>query len=505
MRSWIVAAAMTAAVTANAAPRTRVVDVPPHDTAARFHPDDGGPVRTIYLNPCTGGCTVTALPTADFADDDATADKTIVLQPPGSYSLSEFAFGSASWASIVSCVQQVYSAYDVQVVDQRPASGVYNETLVAGIPGEGNEDRSTLGIAPVATDCSPLSNEVAIVFANADPGPDHVTGVCWTVAQESAHIYGLDHEFEFVDAAAPTPPNSSQLPSTCSDPMTYQTDCGGQKFFRDYGAKCGEFGPPEDNSPRACRCGSLQNSHAVLMKVFGAGTPTWTAPTSAITRPATGDTIQDSSSVIVKATAQRGIEHVELVLNGAVWADTLGDFSSQGLPGSDYSIALPNDVPDGVIDIVARAHDDLGGVTDSATVTVTKGAPCSDASTCAAHQSCDGSGRCVYPTATAKLGDGCSFDAECESSLCAQGACTQNCDTLDSNSCPSDFTCKSPSTDSTAGSCEAGGAGGGCCSTGGSTGAGMSPLLALGVLGVISRRRRRRSRRCAPSATRRSR
>lgn len=495
--SFVAIGATAVTVSADARPprASRVVDVPPHAaapaTTARFHPDDGGPVRTIFLNRCTGGCTITALPSADFAQDDAATDSTIVLQPPGTYQLSEFQFGSDTWNAVVACVQQVYSAYNVQVVDQRPTSGVYNETIVAGIPAEGNEDRSTLGIAPVATDCSPLSNEVAVVFANGDPGPDHVNGVCWTASQESAHIYGLDHEFEFLNDAAPTPANSSKLPSTCSDPMTYQDDCSGQKFFRDYGAKCGEFGPPMDDSPRKCRCGDDQSSHAVLLKVFGPGTPTWTGPSAAITRPLTGATIQDGASVIVHADAQRGIEHVELVLNGAVWSDTPGDFSGTGgTPGSDYVLLMPNDVPDGVIDIVARAHDDMGGVADSPMQTVMKGQPCADASTCAAHQSCDGTGRCVYPPAAAKLGDACSYDQECETSHCETGACTQNCDTLDPASCPSDFTCHGPSSDSTAGTCIAS-AGGGCCSAGGAGGAaGASPLLALGVLALVLRRRR---------------
>ncbi len=336
MRTLVVLAALGGV--ASASPRSVLIPVPPRATGVVR--DDSGPVRTIYLNQCVGGCTVTAIASTNSDNDDAVTDKTILLQPPGTYNLDQFAFGSATWAAVVQCVQQVYSAYDVTITDQRPSSGVYNETLVAGLPAEGNLDVDTLGIAPISNDCSPLSDEVALVFANADPGPDHVEGVCWTTAQETAHIYGLDHEYEFIDAAAPTPLNASHDPSACSDPMTYQTDCGGQKFFRDYGARCGEFGPPLDNSPRDCRCSQYQNSHAQLMQVFGSGTPTLTAPTSQILAPA-GGTASAGQVVEVTATAQRGIAYVELVLNGAVWSQTPGNFDSSGNPGSAYTLTFP--------------------------------------------------------------------------------------------------------------------------------------------------------------------
>ena len=67
-----------------------------------------------------------------------------------------------------------------------------------------------------------FAQSAADVFAQEDNN-NRVWGVCWIIAQESAHAYGLpDHEYEFVDYNE----------STCSDPMTYRPDCGGQKFFR---------------------------------------------------------------------------------------------------------------------------------------------------------------------------------------------------------------------------------------------------------------------------------
>ena len=67
-------------------------------------------------------------------------------------------------------------------------------------------------------------------------------------------------------------------------------------------------------------------------------------------------------------------------------------------PTPSYTLTAPTNVPDGVIDIVAKAYDDLESETDSATVTVTKGAPCADASTCATGQKCE-AGKCFWDRA----------------------------------------------------------------------------------------------------------
>ena len=50
--------------------------------------------------------------------------------------------------------------------------------------------------------------------------------------------------------------------------MTYRVDCGGEKFFRDRDAQCGE------DAVRDCTCKGTQNSHAKLLTKFGPGTLT---------------------------------------------------------------------------------------------------------------------------------------------------------------------------------------------------------------------------------------
>ena len=41
--------------------------------------------------------------------------------------------------------------------------------------------------------------------------------------------------------------------------MTYRNDCGGEKFFRNEIANCGE------TANRTCKCGGTQNSHAKIL------------------------------------------------------------------------------------------------------------------------------------------------------------------------------------------------------------------------------------------------
>jgi hypothetical protein len=64
--------------------------------------------------------------------------------------------------------------------------------------------------------------------------------------------------------------------------MTYRVDCGGQKFFRNLSARCGE------NAARDCKCGGSQNSHLKIRGVFGEGTPITGNPTSELTNPVPG-------------------------------------------------------------------------------------------------------------------------------------------------------------------------------------------------------------------------
>lgn len=447
----------------------------------------------LYLNRCTGGCTVhggvddaramsSSIPCPGGADCTG-GGCTCLSNPAGDYIIEEFkdsagnigTAADAEWNQIMKCVREVYSPYAIQVVDQVPAGGLsHNQGIVAGRPINIGYT-SVGGIAP-GTSCNPRDNVISFTFANiyGGTGLDRVWEICGVVAQETAHAYGLDHVFKTSDGR-----------SSCTDPLTYQPSCG-QKFFRNDNMTCGEY------AARPCSCGGFQNSHLKILAIFGPGTPISTPPVVSVSTPASGDTIQNGASVVATASAQRGIARLELWLNNYKWLTVKGAaFGSSGQPETSYPLVFPASVPDGVIDIQVKAFDDINVETDAPTITVTKGAPCSDASTCAKGQKCD-AGKCYWDVPTGALGDACTYPQFCESGSCVDTTggsfCSQDCVVGVADSCPATFTCIGNAGET--GVCLVdSGDGGGCCSIGGDKRA--AAMLSLLVLGLVLRRRRR--------------
>lgn len=481
-------------LTATGVPGVRIaVDTPPErfatPAAATISP-------TIYLNRCSGGCTV-HMGNNDARTDTSTIPTPSALHPGPDFPVTEFedsnhntgAAADAEWALVVQCMKEVYSPYNVTVTDVRPATGLnFHEAIIAGNPQDVGLDDKILGVAPLSTSCTAIDNVMSFSFANhhtKDPQNANVLvlNVCWTAAQESAHAYGLDHEYSF------TTGNALNNHSACNDPMTYRNDCGGQKFFRNETANCGE------TANRDCKCGGTQNSHVRLTSVFGAHAPITGVPSVALMSPASGAPL--GALVAVSAGAKRGISHVDLYLNGYKWSEKPGAIigaNGQANPSS-YALTVPTDVPNSIIDVKAIAYDDLGASAESDVVTVTKGAPCASAATCAKGQKCE-AGKCFWDPPSGEIGDSCSYAQFCKSGLCTGTAdtqiCTQSCIPGVADSCPanSGLTClmQSPNT----GVCFFPSTGGGCCSVTERGGLWwVHASLALAVLGWITRRRRR--------------
>ncbi len=476
MHRWqhVALAVLLASSTVTAEPTRRVtVDVP---AAATSH---AAPAHVIVLDRCRGGCQLPKSTT-----NNAQGLQSTIPQGAGPFTIGEFAnaagaTGAAAdveWAQVLTCVQDVYSDFDILVTDVRPASGTYHLAVVAGIPAQAGLGNDILGIAPLAGDCSPQDNVISFSFANAHPAADRVSNLCWTVSQESAHAFGLDHEFAFKDGS-----------STCSDPMTYRMDCGGQRFFRNKKAQCGEF------AARACKCGSSQNSYAQLLEIFGPGTTRVAPPTSKVGFPLPGTL----AFTVVQAMAgsQRGVDKVEVRLNNNLWVTSKGlPFGQKGQmnPGN-YTITMPSTVPQSILDIVVRAYDDVGAFTDSPTVTVTNGTACTSAAGCAQYQKCE-QGRCFWDPPTGETGDRCEYAQFCTSNNCVETSdgkyCTESCELeTGAPACPNDLTCVEASPGN--GLCLPTGDGG-CCSTGRDR-QGPAPFacLALVVAACILRRRAR--------------
>lgn len=439
----------------------------------------------IYLERCKGGCTVTG------AGLDDAKSYTSSIAANGANTIGEYQNGSgqtgaaadAEWNAVVQCVKEVYSPYGAQVTDVKPTAATgYHMDIVAGLPQDIGMGNGILGVSP-GVGCQPRDNGITYSFANAHGGngQNRIWNLCWTIAQESAHTYGLDHAFVFQDGV-----------SACNDPMTYRTDCGGQKFFRNSSATCGE------NTGRPCKCGATQNAHLSLLNTFGAGQSIVPLPTVTVSSPAANAKITNGSAVVAEAFSKRGIGTVELWLNNYKWAEVKGaKFLANGQPMSTYSLALPQDVPDGVIDIVVKAKDDIGGTTAAPTVTVTKGAPCASEATCANGQRCD-AGRCLWDPPVGEIGDKCTFSQYCLSGICQGTAdetiCTTSCIPGVADSCemPDVFECLEQSPGK--GVCwpkDSGDAG--CCSTSKDSGAAPFAFGLFGLFGVtlVLRRRRR--------------
>jgi hypothetical protein len=442
----------------------------------------------LYLNRCTGSCIVHGGATSDARTQQS------AIPPPGDYTITEFASeagmtgaaADADWAKVVQCMKEVYSPFNITVTDTVPAGGVsYTEAIIAGNPGEIQLNQGILGIAPLAGDCSPQDNVISFSFANhhGGTGQPRIWDICWTASQESAHAFGLDHEVQFSDGT-----------SACNDPMTYNIvkPCGGERFFRNKPASCGE------DAIRPCRCGGSQNSHSKILAVFGAGQSIVPAPTSAILIPSDGSAVTKGFTIQASAGSARGVAKVELWLNGYNWATAQGAaFDTGGQPNpSTYALTAPNNVPDGVIDVVAKAYDDLGLETDSAKITVMKGAPCTSAASCLDGQKCD-AGKCFWDPPAGVLGDACTYPQFCVSTQCdgPDGAkiCTQDCVVGASDSCPPGYDCIA--TSQTGGICYTQGTSTGCCSVDHESSHAVWVHLGLGglVIGLLLRRRRRRA------------
>ncbi len=455
---------------------------------------------TIYLNRCVGGCQLAP------GTDDMTANPILSGIPNGPTSIAQATdVTEEEWAGVVQCVKEVYSPYAVNVVEEEPTSlAQYSGIIVGG--NNSAKAAAALGLPPgvggivSGFPCQVDAKGVGFAFADDDnvnafafevsgtvTTESRILGLCWIVAQESAHTFGLsDHEFEYVDDKS----------SACNDPMTYRFECGGQKFFRNRFAACGEF---KEQGIQQCKCGSSQNSHLKLLTVFGEGVSLIPRPTASITTPAASSSAASSLGNTVNAIAgsKRGVNRLELYINGYKWAQVGGaPFGRAGqLNPSNYQLVVPADVPDSVVDLQVKAYDDVELVGESAVVTVVKGAAggCQSADTCAAGQRCE-AGKCFWDPPVGEIGEDCTFPQFCLSGLCSNsvfqgdGICTQSCVVGLADACPTGLTCVEAGSSAVCIVVEDTG----CCSTS-NQGTPWAPFMLGGiVLGFVALRRKRR-------------
>ena len=194
-----------------------------------------GAELSLYLNR-SGGVFTPGQPNDSRTNISSVADSTVDLPP--------WAVDETGWQEVVTCVEELFAPFGVEVTEQDPGDAEHLEVVIGGRPTDLGLDPNAAGVSPFLSNCSVIDNSIVFVFPVVmDDSPRLV---CEAIAQEAAHSLGLDHQF------------------MCEDPMTYLTGCGEKRFqFRD--SACGEL------EPRACRCSPTQNSAQLLLERVGAG------------------------------------------------------------------------------------------------------------------------------------------------------------------------------------------------------------------------------------------
>ncbi len=409
--------------------------------------------RLIFMNRCPAGIGCVIRP---GADDSRTNTSSI---PNSQVTLTGFKQSDAVWAKLMTCMRATYAPFNVGVTDVDPGPGVpHFENVVGGRATELSSDLSGAGgVSPFT--CGEIPNSISFTFDVYGADSD---ALCWTAAQEVAHSFGLEHEYN------------------AADPMTYLNGGPSMKRFQATDSACGEF------SEVSCRCTGqpTQNSYQHIIALFGPGAPT--APTVSIRSPAAGNKVTPKFIVRITATDDVGIDRIEL------WIDGVNTGVVAKVP--PYQVAAPESIAQGPHTVEVRAFD-VQGTPAMASIEVDVGPPCT------ASKGCSGDDVCVMgvclpgPDAAGGLGSFCTGNTECLSNLCigeegGNKACVESCQLDLEGACPEDF------------SCIPGGSGGVCWETGGGgcCDAGSRPtgpaLFALGVLVMVLRPRRRRAPQC---------
>ena len=125
--------------------------------------------------------------------------------PTAVSTLPPYEGSEADWNEIMTCMKAQYAPFNIEVTDVDPGNVPHVESVMSGRPEMIGMGPGTGGVAPVAGDCSIIERAIVYTFTQVY---NRARDECETAAQETAHAFGLDHEFE------------------CTDPMTYLHGCG---------------------------------------------------------------------------------------------------------------------------------------------------------------------------------------------------------------------------------------------------------------------------------------
>ena len=408
--------------------------------------------HTLFINQCTGGCTVLK------GQDDSRTNRSSI--PAGTVNLSAWNQGQPKFDQLVQCVKDTFIPFNINVVTVDPGANTSHfEVMVTG--GDSTQLRAGLnagGVAPFI-DCSgTYNNGLSFVFGGTT---NDLNFMCGAVAQEAAHIWGLDHEYNK------------------DDPMTY-LNLGSLKRFQNVAAQCHDSSQPPNPIPQ-CYCGaSTQNSYQYLLSMFGASN--LPPATLAIATPTEGQWVKPGFPVVVQLTSMiSGVAGGSLSIDGT---QTMTIGASQPL-----AFNAPTTLTGGDHAVLVSASDG-GGRSASATVHVKVTAACSATVPCAATTNCIG-GFCVPGSEVdGGLGAACTTNNTCITGQCGsadgQQLCTGACNS--DGTCPSGYSCLGGS--GADGVCwPSSSDGGGCSTSDGGSGGPLVLLAGLGFVAIVLRRR----------------
>jgi len=196
-----------------------------------------GGAAVLYVNRCIGGDSY-----AFGVDDSRANSSSLVPEAPGTVTLAEFPYGDESWGLVISELESLFAAYQIEVTDTDPGQIAHHEIAICGSGVDLGLPASATGTAPAICG-DPLENSVTFTFPSTIGEQPRL--IAERAAQEAAHAWGLEHTTD------------------CADIMSNAAPCGDRTFVNRE-ADCG------DAEPAACQCGSAttQNSHARLVQLF---------------------------------------------------------------------------------------------------------------------------------------------------------------------------------------------------------------------------------------------
>lgn len=378
----------------------------------------------IYLNRCANGCPIAV------GTSNSIADRWQIGSPR---TLTKFPYSDETWNKVVTCVKDVFSPYNVEIVTTNPGSVNHFEIMIAGSPLDLGMNANIGGVAPGGCN-SPLTVDNALVFdfaavwgSGTSCSQRCIEDICATAAQEIGHVFsGMDHVI------------------IKEDPMTYFNSTT-RKYFQKVSGQCGSDcvsgkGPGNvtctgtGSQNHACRCTGqqTQNADEIIKGLFGYGPGT--PPTVTIKNPAADITLQPGFKINVEATDDGGnISKVELKIDGTVVGTVMAP---------PYDFTSPLTLTPGAHKIEAVAYDGPG-TPGTALVSVRIGPPCESSADCPSTTDVCAGGRCVAgPSVTGGLGSTCTDSAMCIGGICGSDGTSMYCaEPCKVGECPEDFGC----------------------------------------------------------------